>query len=174
MSARSGQGTRKPQLNRTPIAQMSAKRAARLKQEGRWQPGSTFAKAAPKPRTPSELPVRLGLGVQAEAGAREAGKSAPKRRKPLPYRSKKTAARYVTRRQIVAEMFADPEVCEVPWCTEMAADPHEPLTRARGGDILDRANIRKVCHGHNVMFSADEQPWMYRLGFLVHSWGGAA
>ena len=59
-------------------------------------------------------------------------------------------------------------------CTEMAADPHEPLTRARGCDILDRANIRKVCHGHNVMFSADEQPWMYRLGFLVHSWGGAA
>lgn len=111
-------------------------------------------------RTPGELRAGLGLGVQA--------------RKPLRYRSKKTARRYVTRREIVAELFAEPSVCEVPWCTETATDPHEPLTRARGGDILDRANIRKVCHPHNVMFSADEQPWMYDLGFLVHSWDGPA
>lgn len=94
----------------------------------------------------------------------------------LPYRSAKTTARYVTRRQIVAELFAEPSVCEVPWCTVTATDPHEPLTRARGGNILDRDNIRKVCHRHNVMFAHDEQPWMYELGFLVHSWeaGGAA
>jgi hypothetical protein len=94
----------------------------------------------------------------------------------LRQRSKKTAAKYVTRREIVAELFAEPSICEVPWCTERATDPHEPLTRARGGDILDRANIRLVCHPHNVMFGADEQPWMYSLGFLVHSWdkGGAS
>jgi hypothetical protein len=92
------------------------------------------------------------------------------RSKPLPFRSAKTARIYVTRRQIVAEMFAEPSICEVPWCTDVATDPHEPLTRARGGDILDRAGIRKVCNPHNVMFSADEQPWMYRLGFLIHSW----
>jgi hypothetical protein len=91
-------------------------------------------------------------------------------------RSAKTAARYVTRRQIVAEMFAEPSICEVPWCTDIATDPHEPLTRARGGDILNRDGIRKVCNPHNVMFSADEQLWMYELGFLIHSWarGGAA
>lgn len=95
----------------------------------------------------------------------------------LRYRSAKTARRYVTRRAIVAGLFAEPSVCEVPWCTERATDPHEPLTRARGGDILDRDNIRKVCHPHNVMFASDEQPWMYELGFLIHSWdakGGAA
>lgn len=89
---------------------------------------------------------------------------------PLPFRSKKTAARYVARRLIVAEMFAEPEICAVPWCPETATDPHEPLTRARGGDILDRDGIRKVCHPHNVMFASDEQPWMYELGFLIHSW----
>jgi len=89
---------------------------------------------------------------------------------PLKPRSTKTAGRYITRRAIVAEMFAEPSICEVPWCTERATDPHEPLTRARGGDILDRSNIRKVCHPHNVMFASDEQPWMYELGFLVHSW----
>jgi hypothetical protein len=85
-------------------------------------------------------------------------------------RSEKTARIYVTRRALVAEMFLYPEVCEVPWCPELATDPHEALTRARGGDILDRSIIRKVCHPHNVMFSADEQPWMYELGFLIHSW----
>lgn len=74
------------------------------------------------------------------------------------------------RRPLVAALFAEPSVCEVPWCPEIATDPHEPLTRARGGSIVDRSNIRLVCHGHNVMFSADEQPWMYSLGFLVHSW----
>ena len=92
------------------------------------------------------------------------------RRTRLRPRSKKTAQRYVTRRQIVAEMFAEPSVCEVPWCPELATDPHEPLTRARGGDILDRDNIRRVCHGHNVMFASAEEPWMYELGFLAHSW----
>lgn len=96
------------------------------------------------------------------------------RRKRLRYRSKKTAAKYVHRRALVAELMAYPQVCEVPWCTERATDPHEPLTRARGGDILDRDNVRLVCHPHNVMFGADEQPWMYELGFLVHSWDGDA
>ena len=92
-----------------------------------------------------------------------------KPRKPLKPRSDKTARKYVTRRSIVAELFAEPSVCEVPWCADKATDPHEPLTRARGGDILDRANIRKVCHPHNVMFASAEEPWMYRLGFLKHS-----
>ena len=57
----------------------------------------------------------------------------------------------------------------MPWCTERATDPHEPLTRARGGDILDRDNIRKVCNSHNFLFASAEEPWMYQLGFLKHS-----
>ena len=53
-------------------------------------------------------------------------------------------------------------------------DPHEPLTRARGGSITDPGNVRKVCHEHNWQFANDEQPWMYELGFLFHSWPGDA
>lgn len=94
-------------------------------------------------------------------------KKTPTRLRP---RSAKTAAKYVTRRAIVAELFAEPSICEVPWCTDKATDPHEPLTRARGGDILDRSNIRKVCHAHNVLFASEEKPWMYEFGFLRHSW----
>ena len=65
-------------------------------------------------------------------------------------------------------------MCEVPWCTSVATDPHEPLTRARGGSITDPDNVRKVCGFHNWMFGNDEQPWMYELGFLIHSWPGDA
>lgn len=96
----------------------------------------------------------------------------PKRKKRLAFRSKKTAAKYVTRRALVADLMLYPQVCEVPWCNQVATDPHEPKTRARGGDILDRTNIRLVCRQHNVQFASDEQPWMYEQGFLEHSWDG--
>lgn len=96
----------------------------------------------------------------------------PPRQKRLRSRSKKTQKRYVKRRALVIELMLYPTVCEVPWCTERATDPHEPLTRARGGSILDRENIRLVCRPHNVMFASDEQPWMYELGFLIHSGNG--
>ena len=121
---------------------------------------------------PRTKPMSRGSGLQ-RTGTLTAGQPL-QRGKPLAYRSKKTAARYVPRRALVAELFAEPEICEVPWCTLIATDPHEALTRARGGDILDRSIIRKVCHPHNVMFASDEQPWMYELGFLIHSWDGAA
>ena len=107
-------------------------------------------------------------------GGRPQRRTPMRRGKPLKTRSDKTARKYVTRRAIVAEMFAEPSICEVPWCTNIATDPHEPLTRTRGGDILDRDGIRKVCNPHNFMFASDEKPWMYRLGFLKHSWGDAA
>ena len=118
-------------------------------------------------------PLEARTGLRPGAGlARPA--ASPHRRTPLRHRSAKTAQIYVTRRQIVAELFACPQVCEVPWCTSTATDPHEPLTRARGGDILDPGNIRKVCGYHNWLFGQAEEPWMYELGFLVHSWGGDA
>ena len=78
-------------------------------------------------------PLEARTGLRPGAGlARPA--ASPLRRTPLRHRSAKTAQIYVTRRQIVAELFACPQVCEVPWCTSTATDPHEPLTRARGGD----------------------------------------
>jgi hypothetical protein len=112
--------------------------------------------------------VNRNVPLRSRTGLKPGGPLARKTR--LKPRSAKTAARYVTRRAIVAELFAEPSICEVPWCTLIATDPHEPLTRARGGDILDREQIRKVCHPHNVMFASAEEPWMYELGFLRHSW----
>ena len=108
------------------------------------------------PMPPRRQPLGRGIGL-ARTGALErrsglAPGAPPERHTRLRPRSAKTARKYVTRRAIVAELFAEPSICEVPWCTERATDPHEPMTRARGGDILDRDNIRKVCHGHNVMF----------------------
>lgn len=92
------------------------------------------------------------------------------RSRGLRHRSAKTARRYVTRRALVAELFAHLSVCEVPWCGDRATDPHEPLTRARGGSILDRDNIRLLCRPHHREIHDTEPGWAYDLGFLVHSW----
>jgi hypothetical protein len=96
------------------------------------------------------------------------------RRQGLRYRSAATARRYVTRRQIVAGLFSDPSVCEVPWCGDRATDPHEPLTRARGGSILDLGNIRLLCGAHHREIHDTEPGWAYDLGFLRHSWDEAS
>ena len=144
--------------------------------------GGNLQRKAEMPRGTSSLRRVTGLNARGKlpevAGATGAQKRKTRREtgfpqargKGLRFRSAKTARKYVTRRAIVAEMFAEPSICEVPWCTNIATDPHEPLTRARGGDILDRDAIRKVCNPCNFMFAADEQPWMYDLGFLIHSW----
>jgi len=59
--------------------------------------------------------------------------------------------------------------CDVPWCTRMADDLHEVLTRARGGSITDEENTRPVCRQHNDELTL-EPAWGYELGFLRHSW----
>lgn len=96
--------------------------------------------------------------------------SQPARKAGLKPRSKKTAAKYVHRRALVAEMFAEPTVCEVPWCSNTATDPHEPKTRNRGGSILNRANVRLICAPHHSEIHDTEPAWAYRLGFLKNSW----
>ena len=85
-------------------------------------------------------------------------------------RSKKTAAKYRVRRALVAELLLYPTVCEVPWCTNQATDPHEPKTRARGGSILDRTNVRLICAPHHREIHDTEPTWAYHLGFLKNSW----
>jgi hypothetical protein len=98
----------------------------------------------------------------------------PLRRTRLKQRSAKNAKRYVQRRALVAELLAEPMVCEVPRCTALATDPHEPLTRARGGSILDRANVRLICSAHHSEIHDTEPAWAYEQGFLKHSWPGDA
>jgi hypothetical protein len=74
------------------------------------------------------------------------------------------------RRRVVAELTAEgPRICPVPWCTNVADSPHEPLTRARGGSITDPGNIVLVCWAHNQELTL-EPAWGYQLGLLRHSW----
>lgn len=50
-----------------------------------------------------------------------------------------------------------------------ALDPHEPLTRARGGSITDPDNLAWICRAHHdhIHEHPDEG---HRVGLLRHSW----
>lgn len=57
-----------------------------------------------------------------------------------------------------------PEVaCEGP------IDPHEPLTRARGGSIVDPANVVFLCRRHHGWVHGNPEK-AHALGLLRHSW----
>lgn len=61
-------------------------------------------------------------------------------------------------------------LCAVPWCTSVAADLHEPLTRARGGSITDPDNAEPLCRRHHDEVTFGEPAWAYELGLLIHEW----
>jgi hypothetical protein len=98
------------------------------------------------------------------------------RRKPLPQVSRKRAREIRVRRAMLQALFPDLALCEVPFCNEVATDPHEPLTRARGGSVVDPDNVKRICRGHHREIHETEPDWAYDLGFLKHSWSeeGAA
>lgn len=77
------------------------------------------------------------------------------------------------RRQIALATFGRNPKCAVPECTEAAVDVHEPLTRARGGSIVDPANMVPLCRAHHdaVQLGPD---WAYDDGLMKHSWPGGA
>lgn len=89
----------------------------------------------------------------------------------LPARSKKRQAIMPERRKMVARLLEATPWCEVPGCTQRSVDVHEPLTRARGGSIVDESNAKCVCRAHHDELGL-EPAWGYELGFLVHSWDG--
>lgn len=86
--------------------------------------------------------------------------------------SKKRAALNRQRRAMLREMFPEPEnvMCVVPGCCNRADDPHEPLTRGRGGSIVDPTNIAPLCRTHHREITDTEPAWAYSLGLLKHSW----
>lgn len=96
-------------------------------------------------RTP--LTARTGLDRDAWAPARA----------PVRQVSAKRAAQNRQRRDVVAVLAAAVEPSdrcpaavafpEVPCGGPV--DPHEPLTRSRGGSITDPANIRLICRNHH-------------------------
>lgn len=91
------------------------------------------------------------------------------RRTRLRPRSKKTARVYGDRRKLVTFILLTRPVCEVPWCLNQSTDVHEPLTRARGGSIVDEDNAKAVCRLHHDLIHLEDPVW-YELGFLKHSW----
>ncbi len=100
------------------------------------------------------------------------------RKTPLPRsgnlraRSPRMARLYVQRRALVADLLAARPVCDVPWCSDRSTEVHEPLTRARGGSILDADNARCLCPAHHREVHT-EPAWAYDLGFMRHSWDAA-
>lgn len=85
-------------------------------------------------------------------------------------RSAKKSKQYVTRRVLVAGLLAERPWCEIPGCPSRSEVVHEPLTRARGGDILDEDNCRAICNAHHSEIHDTEPEWAYAQGFLKHSW----
>jgi len=79
----------------------------------------------------------------------------PERRTPLRQVSAKRTKVQRLRRAMVAEELAKRELCEAgarithaghnARCNGLAIELHEPLTRARGGSILDPANTVAIC-----------------------------
>lgn len=83
--------------------------------------------------------------------------------------SKRTQAKQTARRRVLAEVVHG-KLCVVRWdksCQTWAVHGHEPLTRARGGDPTDPANVIPVCsycHGmiHDWPEEATERGWLRR------------
>lgn len=99
------------------------------------------------------------------------------RRAPLRAVSAARAAENRLRRKIVDQLFPERPACFRPGCGRWADDVHEPLTRARGGSIVDPENMVPLCRPcHDLVTFAPESEldWAYEAGLLRHSWQGGA
>jgi hypothetical protein len=84
--------------------------------------------------------------------------------------SKKRQRENRQRRKVVRETFGDQPMCAVPACARWADDVHEPLTRGRGGSIVDPANMAPLCRPHHTEITDHQPAWAYELKLLAHSW----
>lgn len=88
----------------------------------------------------------------------------------LRFRSKKMAAVYIERRKLVASILDEKPRCAVKGCRRLGTEVHEPLTRARGGSILDPENCKPLCHKCHRLIHDTEPAWAYEQGLLLRSW----
>jgi hypothetical protein len=87
-------------------------------------------------------------------------------------RSKKTAAKYVTRVQVVADLLERFKWCQIKWdgdCEGRSTDVHEPGMRSRGADICNPDECVTGCrHCHNQVHAnpaeATRRGWMIPSG----------
>lgn len=99
------------------------------------------------------------------------------RRTPIRKVSAKRQAQNRLRQKVVAELFPDRPPCSRPDCPRWADDIHEPLTRARGGSIVEPENMRplcRMCHDEVTFKPESELQWAYEIGLLRHSWDATA
>lgn len=98
-------------------------------------------------------------------------------RTPLKPVSDKQQRKNRERRAMAGRLYPERPRCGRPGCRRMADDLHEPLTRARGGSIVDPANqvpLCRPCHDEVTFRPESELGWAYDCGLLRHSWDGAA
>ena len=86
-------------------------------------------------------------------------------------RSAKREAELPDRRQLVADVLHRRPYCEMRVVCDGAysQDVHEVLTRGRGGDYLDAANVLAVCRACHDWQEAHPAESLCR-GFVVPSW----
>lgn len=77
-------------------------------------------------------------------------------------------AKYRQRRSLVAQMLDEKPVCER--CDQArSTDIHEVVSRARGGSILDPANLVALCRPCHSFIT--QNPLVaYAEGWSKHSW----
>lgn len=90
------------------------------------------------------------------------------------HRSKKMEAKYRQRRPIVKRMFDEQPLC-ARCQLRYAVDPHEPLSRGRGGSITDEDNIVPLCRechdwiGDNPL-EAEAEGWLLPSRMPIREW----
>lgn len=122
----------------------------------------------PRPAPPQRL-----AGVTIITGG---GTVIPFPRKPLRAVSQRRARENRQRAVMANRRWPDRRdgtVCSRPGCSRWAQDLHEPLSRGRGGGIVDPSNARplcRTCHDELTFRPESELGWAYEAGLLRHSW----
>jgi hypothetical protein len=129
----------------------------------------------PWPRTVPGIITTQPCITGSRGGISPAAESGVSARKPIRPVSKKRAAENRERRAMADRLWPDRREgtvmcgCGRDECHRLADDLHEPLTRARGGSIIDEANaipLARVCHDEITL----GPEWAYTSGLLKHSW----
>jgi hypothetical protein len=79
---------------------------------------------------------------------------------------------YRKRRPLVAKLLEERPICQakIPRvCTGRSEVVHEPLTRGRGGDVLDPTNCLCLCDACHA-WAHSNQIEAHERGLLKHSW----
>lgn len=92
------------------------------------------------------------------------------KRTPIRHVSAKRARENRKRTEVLRTLYGTPCAARLDVCTGRAEQGHEVLSRARGGSIVDPANIIGVCqacHRHITEHPLEAT----ERGLLRHGWG---